>query len=104
MTKIKMFLLFFILFIIGISADYFIPKTAVYKIVGADTKTGESFIYTSKGAFKNEDAWFYFKFNSWDIQAKAKAKIGNTVKIKTYGWRIPVLSMCKNVVSINKSK
>ncbi|SES93237.1 DUF1523 family protein [Thorsellia anophelis] len=59
--------------------------------------------------FRNEDTglWFpfYFKFNSADVQARAKAFEQNKelVVITSYGWRLNMFSMFPNIVTINQA-
>lgn len=57
-------------------------------------------------AYRNEDAPVYLKFDSGNLNAQAQA-LGNRhgnednwVAVKHYGWRIPILSMYPNVLSI----
>lgn len=58
----------------------------------------------------NDDNYLWFKFDSEDLQAKAKAwgieTVGATsapfVKINHYGWRINILSMFPNTISAKK--
>lgn len=56
-------------------------------------------IYTKSEVFENTDSWLYFKFNSADYQNKFT--VGETYKVKVAGWRLPFLSMYRNVVSEN---
>ena len=56
-------------------------------------------IYTENEVFENTDSWLYSKFNSTDYQNKFK--VGETYKVKVAGWRVPFLSMYRNVVSKN---
>ena len=58
--------------------------------------------------FRNEDTGWgwppYFKFNSADLTAQAQAYASTAEKpwvlVKYYGWRIHILSMFPNVVSL----
>ena len=54
-------------------------------------------IYSENEVFENTDSWLFFKFNSADYQNKLE--VGKTYKVKVAGWRIPFLSMYRNVVS-----
>ena len=56
-------------------------------------------IYTKSEVFENTDSWLYSKFNSADYQNKFT--VGETYKVKVAGWRVPFLSMYRNVVSKN---
>ncbi|MFC0178721.1 DUF1523 family protein [Thorsellia kenyensis] len=59
--------------------------------------------------FRNEDTgWgfpFYFKFNSADVQARAKAfeQSQELALVTTYGWRMNMFSMFPNIVSITQA-
>lgn len=55
-------------------------------------------VYSEGEVFKNTDDIFYFKFNSSDVQNELKE--GNSYNVKVVGWRIPFLSMHRNIISI----
>lgn len=55
-------------------------------------------VYAEGEVFENTDDIFYFKFNSSDVQNELKE--GNSYNVKVVGWRIPFLSMHRNIVSI----
>ena len=68
------------------------------------TGSGESIsskfiIYTENEVFENTDSWIYFKFNSTDHQNKYT--VGETYRVKVAGWRVPFLSMYRNVIKTN---
>ncbi len=101
------------LILIGIGAavlavlySYFIADTVQTKITDAQmTKVdGRFMIATEDRPFVNEDARYRFKFNSGTIQNDAIRLRGKTVRIKKYGWRIPLFSMYENVVKIEEVK
>lgn len=54
-------------------------------------------VYTENEVFENTDSWLFVKFNSSDYQNKLE--VSKTYKVKVAGWRIPFLSMYRNVVS-----
>src|SRR4028118_1624642 len=66
-------------------------------------RSGESselrLIHTNSGVFMNSDTFWWFKFNSSDIQSKLiQAKqSGKKVRIKTVGTRIPLFSQYPNI-------
>jgi len=71
------------------------------------TGSGESIsakyiIYTDKGTFENTDTWIFGKWSSSDIQNDLK--VGETYTVKTAGWRVPFMSMHRNIVKIKSSK
>lgn len=53
-------------------------------------------VYTENEVFENTDSWLYLKFNSADYQNNLK--IGETYTVKVAGWRIPFLSIYRNIV------
>lgn len=75
-------------------------------ITGTETKWDKKrekdvyLITTKDKSFRNQDAWYRFKFDSTDIQGDAKAAIGKEVRIHKYGWRIPLFSKYENIVEI----
>ena len=61
---------------------------------------GRYLIYTDKGTFRNTDSWLFLKFSSADMQGKLG--VGETFKIKANGWRIPILSKFRNIITAEK--
>lgn len=59
-------------------------------------------IYTNHGVFRNDDAGWHFKFNSSDFYGNLD--VGKNYRLKVYGWRIPILSMYPNIVSMKEIK
>lgn len=57
-------------------------------------------VYTSDGTYRNTDSLHYFKFNSSDIQGKLAEE--GRFRISYYGFRVPVLSMYKNITKVEK--
>ena len=55
-------------------------------------------VFTDKGVFENTDTWYYFKFNSSDVQARV-VKPGK-YRINYYGWRVPFFSKYPNITSV----
>ena len=60
--------------------------------------TGKFILYSENEVFENTDSWLFLKFNSADYQNKLE--VGKTYKVKVAGWRVPFLSMYRNVVGI----
>lgn len=55
-------------------------------------------IYTKSGeVFTNKNSLWYNKWRSDELQGKLK--IGKTYRVKTVGFRVPVLGMHKNILS-----
>lgn len=55
-------------------------------------------VYAEGEVFENTDDLFYLKFNSSDVQNELKVDSSYTVKV--IGWRIPAMSMHRNIISI----
>ena len=86
--------------------SYFVADTIQTRITDAQmTKVdGRFMIATEYRPFVNEDVWYRFKFNSGTVQNDAIRLKGQPVKIKKYGWRMPMFSMYENVVRIEEMK
>lgn len=86
--------------------SYFVADTVETRITDAQMVKvdGRFMIATEYRPFVNEDAKYRFKFNSGTLQNDAIRLRGKTVRIKKYGWRIPVLSRYENVVKIEEVK
>ena len=86
--------------------SYFVADTVVTRITDAQmTKVDGMFmIPTEYRPFVNHDAKYRLKFNSGTVQNDAIKFRGKMVKIKKYGWRIPIFSMYENVVKIEEEK
>lgn len=63
-----------------------------------ESTTSDYLVFTEGEVFENTDSWSFFKFNSSDIQGELK--IGNTYRVKVAGWRVPFLSMYRNIIEI----
>lgn len=70
------------------------------KVTGAETHKGMYVVFTEHGTFKNEDNWSFLKWDSSDLQGKVIALKGKEVEICKVGWRVSILSMYENVLSI----
>lgn len=57
---------------------------------------GYYLIFTDEETFKDSDSLFYGKFNSSDLYGKIK--IGKEYDFIVTGFRIPILSMYRNIV------
>ena len=68
----------------------------------AMTQAEKFMIATEYRPFVNEDAKYRFKFNSGTLQNEAIRLRGKVVRIKKYGWRVPLLSRYENVVKIEE--
>ena len=86
--------------------SYFVADTVQTRITDAQmTKVdGRYMIATEYRPLVNYDAWYRFKFDSGTIQNEAIRLRGKVVKLKKYGWRIPLFSEYENVVKIEEVK
>ena len=92
--------------ILAVLYSYFVADTIQTRITDAQmTKVdGRFMIATEERPFVNEDVWYRFKFNSGTVQNDAIRLKGVSVKIKKYGWRMPMFSLYENVVTIEEVK
>lgn len=129
MKKISFGLLAVIALLTALWLDFYLPEKSVTTITGVEVKrvdkdgpisktnpadsptTDVYYIYTAHDdsqvrVFRNEDTgwhWpYYFKFNSADVQARAKTLEFDKklARITSYGWRITMLSHFPNVVKV----
>jgi len=102
-------LIFIILVVaIGLTAAYQYGTVDEVTITVSDKervvkKTGDAvesyyLVFCEDETFKNDDALLHGKFRSSDIQGKLK--VGETYKVKVFGWRVGFLSMYRNIVKI----
>jgi hypothetical protein len=105
-TKVRLVLIGIAACILLMLYSYFVADTVQTRITDAQmTKVDQRYmIATEYRPFVNYDAWYRFKFNSGTIQNEAIRLKGKTVKIKKYGWRIPLFSQYENVVKIEEAK
>src|SRR5215471_5106676 len=77
------------------SADVVILQTTVKPYGGS----GKYLVFTDHGVFENTDTWYYFKFNSSDVQSVMMTP--NTKAHITYcGFRVPFFSKYPNIHSV----
>lgn len=50
--------------------------------------------------FENTDALWFGKFNSSDVQGQLR--VDETYRLRVYGWRVPLLSMYRNIIDAEK--
>ncbi len=104
--KVRLILISMGVFVLAVLWSYFIPDTMVTKITDAQmTKVdGRFMIATEDRPLVNEDAPYRLKFNSGNVQNEAIRLRGKAVRIRKYGWRIPMFSLYENVVKIEEVK
>lgn len=74
------------------------------RVVKTDGDSVESkyLVFTDNEVFENTDCWWIFKWNSSDIYGKFLN--GHTYRIKVYGYRVPIFSWYRNIVSAQEIK
>ncbi len=104
--KIRAILMGIAACVVAILYSYFVADTVQTRITDAQmTKVdGRFMIATEERPYVNYDAKYRFKFNSGTVQNEAIRLKGKTVRIKKYGWRIPLFSMYENVAKIEEVK
>jgi len=55
-------------------------------------------VFTETETFENTDALIFGKWNSSDIQGKLKVE--DKYKVRVAGWRVPFLSMYRNIIKV----
>lgn len=67
------------------------------------TQDGHEYrVYTTQGTFKVADSWVHPRFNSSEVYGRLKD--GRSYRCEVYGWRVPVLSQFKNILSCDTAK
>ena len=93
-----------ILGVIGTCAGpHLVRETLTAKVTDKEVKRyGEDdskyLIFTDKETFENTDSLLEWKFNSSDVYGKIEKD--QTYEFTVYGFRIPVLSIYRNVVDV----
>lgn len=59
-------------------------------------------IFTNKEVFLNGDCYRLLKFNSSDVYGKIA--VGKKYKVKVYGFRLPIFSWYRNIISVEEIK
>ena len=99
-----------LLFMIGYGVAYrlsndiiIITVTRKERIVSVDrNRRSKYLVWTDSETFECSDSILFLKFNSSDIYGKLK--IGHKYKVLVAGWRIPIFSMYRNIITIEEDK
>jgi hypothetical protein len=65
---------------------------------GGEQTSCEYRVYTDTETFVNKDSFLFTKFDSADVQGQLRAD--QTYELEVVGWRIPFLSMFRNIVEV----
>lgn len=60
--------------------------------------SGYYLVFTDGEVFENADSLLFMKFGSSDLYSKLKK--GETYTVRVAGWRVPFLSMYRNILGI----
>ena len=73
-------------------------ETVPVKIESKERINDRYMIFAEGEVFENTDTFWFFKFNSSDVYAKAKP--GTTCTAKVNGIRLPILSWYRNIIKV----
>jgi len=90
------------------TAPYWTHGSKVVTVTGVTTKRamikGQTkdiyLVFTDDETYENIDSPAYLKFNSSDLQGKLI--VTGKFKIDYYGFRVPIFSMYKNIIKVEK--
>lgn len=103
-TKLYFILAIILLFAYSATSYNYAHNTTEYQTVLVVDKericsSGDNcrwLVFTENEVFENTDSLFHLKWNSTDLQHQIT--VGETYTFLVYGWRIPFLSMHRNIV------
>lgn len=81
-----------------ISSAHIITIKVTEKERWTDGSSGKYLIHSGNRIYENSDSFWFWKFNSVDIQNSLK--VGETYKVKVAGWRIEISSSFENIIKI----
>jgi hypothetical protein len=95
-----------LLFLGGATLNYASTETVQVVVESKErttTGTGENrrsfwIVFTEDEVFKNSDNFLFLKFNSSDIQRQLV--VGQTCQVKVNWFRVPFLSMYRNILKV----
>lgn len=85
--------------IISYNTKSFVTFTVNDKATVSTGKSYQYLIYTTAGVYEDEDSLWYWKWNSSDVYNQLER--GSTYTATVYGFRIPFLSLYKNIVTVS---
>jgi hypothetical protein len=81
------------------TTPYWSHGEAVVEVTGTTNKREGGrdvyLVFTTSGTFRNTDSLHYLKFDSSDLQGKLNRP--GRYRINYYGFRVPVLSLYRNI-------
>lgn len=93
-----------------IASPYLTARTVEFTATGRERVVSGSrehvsskyLVFTEIETFENVDCWRWLKFNSSDVQGRIVA--GRKYRARVYGWRIPLVSQYRNIVTAEEVK
>lgn len=70
----------------------------VTRSLGTGATKSKYMVFTDVGPFENSDSLHLLKFDSASIQARLK--VGKCYEVVSYGWRVPILSLFRNIKTV----
>jgi hypothetical protein len=89
------------IFIAYIAVGYIFKETITVTPTKTERVSGRYLVFTSDGVYKDVDDFRFLKFNSSDVYAKLSSSLGRPVKVTVTGFRVPLLSMYKNIIKVD---
>ena len=83
------------------SADtttFTVKRTERVTVGSGNSVRGKYLVFTENEVFENTDSYLFLKFNSSDLENKLTP--GKEYRAKVAGWRIPFLSMYRNIIKV----
>lgn len=68
--------------------------------IGLSSDNYKFLVYTSDEVFENTDSLLYLKYRSSDLQRDLT--VGEEFTVTVAGWRVPFLSMHRNIIRIEE--
>ncbi|WP_126423646.1 DUF1523 family protein [Asticcacaulis excentricus] len=88
-----------LMFVGWVTTPYWSHGEAVVEVTGTTTKREGGrdvyLVFTTSGTFRNTDSLHYLKFDSSDLQGQLNRP--GRYRINYYGFRVPVLSLYRNI-------
>ena len=104
-------IVFLVLVIIGMATlNYTTVDTTEITVVSKErttTGTGDNrrsfwIVFGEEEVFSNRDSIFFLKFNSSDVQRQLE--VGKTCQVKINLFRIPIISLYRNILEVGECR
>jgi len=90
------------LLLIYFASGYLTKDTTTITISKTERINDKYLIFTDKGVYANVDDVRFLKFNSSDLYGKLSSLINKPIIVEVVGFRIPFLSIYKNIIKIDQ--